>query len=107
MLATEHLWGLKLPPRSVVRRHLFEIEVEVVSITVLEHGAEGVGVDLEDVEEGDDAGVLKILVDVVFAERVLDVVGLLVVLPVLVQLMNLASDVALLLGIETLVDLDI
>ena len=91
---------------SIRRPHLFEIEVEVVSITVLEHGAEGVGVDLEDVEEGDDAGVLKILVDVVFAERVLDVVGLLVVLPVLVQLMNLASDVALLLGIETLVHLE-
>ena len=87
--------------------HLFEIEVEVVSITVLEHGAERVCVDLEDVEEGDNPRVLKVLVDVIFSERVLDVVGLLVVLPVLVQLMNLASHVTLLLGIETLVYLDI
>ena len=86
--------------------HLFEIEVEVVSITVLEHGAERVCVDLEDVEEGDNPRVLKVLVDVVFSERVLDVVGFFVVFPVLVQLVDLACDVALLLGIETLVNLE-
>ena len=40
--------------------------------------------------------------DVVLAEGVLDVVGLLVVLPVLVQLVDLAGDVALLLSIKAL-----
>ena len=71
-------------------------------ITVLEHGAEAVGVDLEDVEEVDDPRVRQVLVDIVLAEGVLDVVGLLVVLPVLVQLVDLAGNVALLLCVEAL-----
>ena len=76
---------------------LFEVKVEVVAVAVLEHGAERVGVDLEHVEQADDARVVQLLVDVVLAQRVLDVVGLLVVLPVLVQLVDLAGHVPLLL----------
>ena len=34
-----------------VTSYLFEIEVEVMSITVFEHGAEGVGVDLKHIKE--------------------------------------------------------
>ena len=44
----------------------------------------------------------EVLVDVVFPESMLDVVGLLVVLPVLVELVDLAGHVALLLGIKAL-----
>ncbi len=45
---------------------------------------------------------LQVLVDVVLAQRVLDVVGLLVVLPVLVQLMDLTSHISLFLSVKTL-----
>ena len=64
---------------------------------VLHHRAEGVGVDLEGVIVLDDARVVQGPVDVVLPQRVLDVVGLLVVLPVLVQLVNFTGDVPLLL----------
>ena len=43
--------------------------------------------------------------DVVLAERVLYVIGLFVVLPVLVELVDLAGDVALFPHVEALVDL--
>jgi hypothetical protein len=45
---------------------------------------------------------LEVLVDVVLAEGVLDVVGLLVVLPVLVELVDLASHILLLLHVKSL-----
>ena len=82
--------------------NLLQVEVQIVAITVFEDSAEGVGIDLEDVEELDDSRVLEVLVDVVLAQRVLDVVGLLVVLPLLAQLVDLASNVALLLHVEGL-----
>ena len=73
-----------------------------MSITVFEDSAEGVGVDLEDVEEPDDPRMLKVLVDVVLTQRVLDVVGLFVVLPLLAQLVDLARHVPLLFHVESL-----
>ena len=48
---------------------------------------------------------LEALVDVLLPQRVLYVVGLLVVLPVLVELVEFASNVALLLAVEGLVHL--
>lgn len=84
---------------------LLQVEVEVVSVAVLEYCAEGVGVDLEDVVEPDHSWMVQLLVNVVLSERVLYVVGLLVVLPVLVQLVDLARHVPLLLQVERLVHL--
>ena len=93
-----------VPPvlHKSVSTYLFEIEVEVVSVAVLQDSAERVGVDFEDVVEVDYPWVLEVLVDVVLPEGVLDVVGLLLVFPVLVQLVDLASHVPLLLHVETL-----
>ena len=45
---------------------------------------------------------LKVLVNVVLSERVLDIIGFLVILPVLVQLVDFARDVPLFLGIKSL-----
>jgi len=73
-----------------------------VAITVFEDSAEGIGIDLEDVEESDDPRVLEVLVDVVLTQRVLNVVGLLVILPVLAELVDLAGDVPLLLHVKSL-----
>ena len=73
-----------------------------MTITVFEDSAEGISVDLKDVEEPDDSGMLKILVDVVLAQRVLDVVRLLVVLPVLAQLVDLARNVPLFFQVKSL-----
>lgn len=76
---------------------LLEVKIEVVPVAVLEHRAERIGVYLEDVKEPDDTRVVQLLVNVVLPQGVLDVIGLLVVLPVLVQLVNLAGHVPLLL----------
>lgn len=73
-----------------------------MAITVFEDSTEGVGIDLEDVEELDDPRVLEVLVDVVLAQRVLDVVGLLVILPLLAQLVDLAGHVPLLFHVKSL-----
>lgn len=51
-------------------QYLFEIEVEIMSVAVLEHSAERVAVDLEHVVELHDARVVQRLVDVVLPERV-------------------------------------
>lgn len=45
---------------------LFEEEVEIVALAVLENSAEGVGVNFEDVEELDNTRMVKRLVNVVF-----------------------------------------
>ena len=82
---------------SQLPSHLFQVEVEIMSRAVLHHRAERVGVDLEGVVVLDDPRVVQRPVDVVLPQRVLDVVGLLVVLPVLVQLVDFAGDVPLLL----------
>ncbi len=84
---------------------LLEEEVEIVALAVLEHRAERVGVDFEHVEELDNARMVQGLVDVVLAQRMLYVVGLLLVLPVLVELVDLAGHVALLLDVKCLVHL--
>ncbi len=49
---------------------LLEVKVEVVAVAVLEHGAKGVGVDLEHVVQPHDPRVLERLVDVVLSQRV-------------------------------------
>lgn len=82
---------------------LLEIKVQIMSITILEHRAERIGIDLEHIVQTHHARMVELLVDVVLAQRVLYVVSLLVILPVLVQLVNLAGNVALLLQIERLV----
>ena len=82
--------------------NLLKIEVKVVAITVFKDSAEGIGVNLEDVEESDDPRVLEVLVDVVLTQRVLNVVGLLVVFPVLAELVDLAGDVPLLFHVKSL-----
>ena len=79
---------------------LLQVEVKVVTVTVLEHGAEAVGVNLEHIVQVDNARVLQRLVDVVLPQRVLNVVRLFVVLPVLVELVDLAGNVLLVLEIE-------
>ena len=84
---------------------LLEVKVQVVSVAVLEHRAERVGVNLEDVKEADNPRMVQLFVDVVLSKGVLDVVGLLVVLPVLVQLVDLAGHVALLLEVKGFVHL--
>ena len=73
-----------------------------MAITVFKDSAEGIGVNLEDVEESDDPRVLEVLVDVVLTQRVLNVVGLLVVFPVLAELVDLAGDVPLLFHVKSL-----
>ncbi len=73
-----------------------------MAITVLEYSTERICVDFEDVKEGHYPRMLQVLVDVVFSKSMLDVVRLLVVLPVLVKLVNLASNISLLLGVESL-----
>merc|ERR1719431_1524084 len=90
-----------LPLRN--RLVLFQVKVKIVSITVLQNGAEAVGVYLEDVEQLDNASVLQCLVDVILPQSMLYVVCLFVVLPVLVELVNLAGHVPLLLHVEPLV----
>jgi len=84
---------------------LLEKEVQVIALAVLEHGAERVRVNLKHVKELDNARMVQRLMDIVLPQRVLDVVGLLLVLPVLVQLVHLTRHVALLLQIKGLVDL--
>ena len=49
---------------------------------------------------------LKVLVNVVLSKRVLDIVGFLVILPVLIQLVDLARYVPLFLGIKSLKQAD-
>ena len=73
-----------------------------MAITVFKDSAEGIGVNLEDVEESDDPRVLEVLVDVVLTQRVLNVVGLLVDFPVLAELVDLAGDVPLLFHVKSL-----
>ena len=73
-----------------------------MTITVFKDSAEGIGVDLENVEKPNNPGMLKILVDVVFPQSVFDVVGFLVVLPFLAQLVDLARNVTLFFHIKSL-----
>lgn len=82
---------------------LLQVKVEVVSIAVLKHSAERVGVDLEHVIQANHSGMIQLLMDVVFAQCVLYVIGLLVVLPVFVQLMDFAGHVTLILQVECFV----
>jgi hypothetical protein len=79
---------------------LFQIEIEIVAVAVLEDGAERVGVNLENVKQPHDSRMVQLLVNIVLPESVLDIIGLLVVLPVFVQLMDLASHVPLLLQMQ-------
>lgn len=83
---------------------LFQVKVKIVTITVFEYGAERVRVDLEHIEQSHHTRVVQLLVNVVLSQCVFDVVRLFVVLPVFVQLMYLAGDVALLLQVEGFVD---
>ena len=64
-----------------------------MAVAVLEDCAEAVAVNLKDVVEFDNPGMFQRLVDVVLPESVLDVVGLLVVRPVLVELEDLTGNI--------------
>ena len=82
---------------------MFKVKVEVVTVTIFEYSTEGIGVDFKDIVEVDDPRMLKVLVNVVFSQGVLNVIRLLLVLPILVELMNLASDITLLTHVEALI----
>ena len=77
-----------------------------MTVAVLQHRAKTVGVDLKNVEQIDNSGMLQCLVYVVLTQGVLDIVGLLVVLPIFVQLMYLAGNIALFFQVESLVNLN-
>ena len=85
---------------------LFQMEVQVMTVAVLQHRAKTVGVDLKNVEQIDNSGMLQCLVYVVLTQGVLDIVGLLVVLPIFVQLMYLAGNIALFFQVESLMNLN-
>jgi len=73
-----------------------------MTITVFKDCTEGIGINLKNIEKANDAWMLKILVDVVLPQCMLDVVGLLIVLPVLAQLVDLARDVTLFFHVKSL-----
>jgi hypothetical protein len=73
-----------------------------MTVTVFKDSTEGICIDLKNIEKSNDARVLKILVDVVLPQCVFDVVGLLVVLPVLAQLVDLARNVSLFFHVKSL-----
>mmetsp|Transcript_20001 Transcript_20001/g.45410 ORF Transcript_20001/g.45410 Transcript_20001/m.45410 type:complete len:299 (-) Transcript_20001:396-1292(-) len=86
-------------PRQYLQRHrpglpfrqpspFLEQGVQVGAPAVLQDGGKGVGVDLQDVEEGDHPGVPDVAVDFVFTGDVPGVVVLLVVGPARVQLVD-------------------
>lgn len=79
---------------------LLQIKVQIMTITVLQDGAKRIGVDLENIVQAHHARMIKLLVNIVLAQSVLDVVCLLVVLPVFVELMDFTSDVTLLLQVK-------
>jgi len=54
---------------------LLQIEVQIVAITVFEHCAKGIRIDLEDVVELDDPRMIQRLVDVVFPQSVSELLG--------------------------------
>ena len=72
-----------------------------MAITVFENSAEGIGVDFEDIKQADDSRMVQLLVDVVLSESVLDIIGLLVILPILIQLVDFTSHVPLFLQTKT------
>lgn len=76
---------------------LLQVEIQIVAVAILEDGAERIGVDFEDVEQPHHSRMVQLFVDVVLAQSVLDVIGLLVVLPVLVQLVHFTGHVPLFL----------
>jgi hypothetical protein len=73
-----------------------------MTITVFKDSTEGIGINLKNVKKTNDAWMLKILVDVVLPQCMLDVVGLLIVLPVLAQLVDLARNVTLFFHVKSL-----
>ena len=81
---------------------LLEIKVQVVPITVFKNGAEGIGINFEDVKQANDPRMVQLFVDVVLSEGVLDIIGLLVVLPIFIQLVHFASHVPLFLQSDTI-----
>ena len=68
---------------------VFEVRVQVAAPAQLQHGGEGVDVDLKDVQQADDARVAQRLVNVVLAHRVAHVGRLLGLVPGAVQLVDL------------------
>uniref|UniRef100_A0A182IS39 Uncharacterized protein n=1 Tax=Anopheles atroparvus TaxID=41427 RepID=A0A182IS39_ANOAO len=87
-------------------RETDRVEVEIVPVAVLQHGAERVRVDLEHVVQLHHARVIQRLVDVVLPERVPSKnTERKARLTVFVELVHLARDVALLLQVERLVHL--
>ena len=68
---------------------VLEVRVQVAAPTQLQHGGKRVDVDLEDVQQADDARVAQRLVDVVLAHRVAHVGRLLGLVPGAVQLVDL------------------
>ena len=78
---------------------LFQVEIQIVTVTVFEDGTKRVGVDLEHVKQPDDSRMVQLFVNIVLPQGVLDIIGFLVVLPVLVQLMDLTRHVPLLLQV--------
>ena len=74
---------------------LLQVKVQIVAITVFEYSAERVGVYFKHVEETHYARMIKLLVNIVLSQRVFDVVGFLVILPVLVELMYLTCYISL------------
>ena len=73
-----------------------------MTVTIFEYSTEGIGVDFKDIVEVDDSGMLKVLVNIVFSQSVLYVIRLFLIFPILVELMDLASDIPLFPHVETL-----
>jgi len=76
---------------------LLEIEIQIVAVAVFQHRAERVIVDGEQIEEANDPWMIQPLMDVLLPHRMLHVVGLLILFPFLVDLVDLARDVAVLI----------
>ena len=84
---------------------LFQIVVEVGSTAELEDGTEAVVVDLNCVEVLDHSAVVKLLVDFILSQSMLDVVVFDLVVPAVIKMMDFACDFAAVLQVEGFVDL--
>ena len=84
---------------------LFEIVVEVRPTAQLQNGAETIVVDLNCIKMLHHASVVQLLVDLVFPEGMLYVVIFHLVIPTVVEVVDLAGNLAAVLQIEGLVHL--
>ena len=84
---------------------LLQVVVQVRPATELKYGAKTIMVDLYSVVVLNNAPVVQFLVDLVLAQRMLDVIVLDLITPTVIKMMNFASNFSAVLQVKGLVDL--